>query len=152
DLVKMVKDPDPTVNWAAIDALGQIGPDAEPAVPILVEALKEESTRGAAIDALGQIGGKARAAVPALEKVLTGEEVWLRWAPAWTLVRTGGPGLKTGGRYLMETDTRDPEWNWTDAHNIPMAPASRAALPVMLDAVRDPVVRELASYIAVEMS
>jgi HEAT repeat protein len=33
-----------------------------------------------------------------------------------------------------------------------MAPTAREALPVMLDAVRDPAVRELASYICVEMS
>src|SRR5262245_6987069 len=152
DLVKAVKDPDPTVSWAAIDALGQIGPDAEPAVPTLVEALKDGSTRGAAVNALGQIGGKARDAVPALEQVLQGEDVSVRWATASALVRIGGPGLKTGVRYLLETATRDRERNWTDAHNILMAPTSREALPVMLDAVRDPVVRELASYICVEMS
>jgi HEAT repeat protein len=152
DLVKAVKDPDPTVSWAAIDALGQIGPDAGPAVPTLVEALKDESNRGAAVDALGQIGGKARDAVGALENVLKGEDVSLRWATATVLVRIGGPGLKTGVRYLLETATRNPERNWTDAHNILMAPTSREALPVMLDAVRDPAVRELASYVCVEMS
>jgi HEAT repeat protein len=151
-LVRAVKDPDPTVSWAAIDALGQIGLDAAAAVPTLVEALKDESTRGAAVDALGQIGGKARDAIPALEKVLQGEDVSLRWATASTLVRISGPGLKTGVRYLLETATREHERNWTDAHNILMAPTSREALPVMLDAVRDPVVRELASYICVEMS
>jgi HEAT repeat protein len=152
DLIRAVKDPDPTVSWAAIDALGQIGPDAEPAVPTLVEVLKDESTRGAAINALGQIGGKARDAVPALEKLLQGEDVSVRWATASALVRIGGPGVKTGVRYLLETATRNRERNWTDAHNILMAPTSREALPVMLDAVRDPVVRELASYVCVEMS
>src|SRR5207253_2158192 len=103
DLVKAVKDADPTVSWAAIDALGQIGRDAEPAVPTLVEALKDASTRGAAIDALGQIRDKARDAVGALEKLLHGEDVSVHWATAAALVRIGGPEVKTGVRYLLET-------------------------------------------------
>jgi HEAT repeat protein len=152
DLVQTVKDPDPTVSWAAIDALGQIGPDAAPAVPSLVEALRDRGTRGAAVDALGQVGGKARDAVPALEQVLRGEDVPGRWAAASALVRIGGPGVKAGVRYMLETATRERERNWTDATNVLMAPTSRAAVPVLLDAVRDPAVRQLASDIAAEVS
>jgi len=151
-LVKAVKDSDPTVSWAAIDALGQIGPDAEPAVPALVEALKDASTRGAAVDALGQIGGKARAAIPALEEVLKGDDVSVRWAAAAALVRIGGAGVKAGVRYLLETASRQKERNWTDANNILMAPSAREALPAMLDAVRDPAVRQLASDTAADVS
>jgi HEAT repeat protein len=152
DLVKSVGDSDPTVSWAVIDALGLIGPDAEPAVPALVEALKEASTRGAAIDALGQIGRKARAAAGALEKVLEGDDPGVRWAAASALVRIGGPGAKAGVRYLLETATREKERNWTDANNILMSPAAREALPALLDAVRDPAVRQLASGTALDVS
>jgi HEAT repeat protein len=152
ELVKLVMDSDPIVTWAAIDALGQVGSGAESAVPTLVEALKDGSTRGAAVDALGQIGGKARDAIPALEKLLKGEDVSIRWAAASSLVRIGGPGVKAGVRYLLETATRDHERNGTDANNILMAPTSREALPVLLDAVRDPAVRELATQIACEVS
>jgi HEAT repeat protein len=152
ELVKAVTDPDPTVSWAAIDALGQIGPDAEPAVPALVEALGDAGTRGAAVDALGQIGGKARDAVPPLERLLKGDDVSVRWAAAVALVHVGGPGIKPGVRYLVETATRQRERNWTDAGNILMAPTARAALPAVLDAVRDPTVREFASETAVEVS
>src|SRR5262249_48219681 len=118
DLVKAMKDTDPTVSWAAIDALGQIGPDAAAAVPALIEALKEASTRGAAVDALGQLGSKARDAVPALEKVLKGDDVSIRWATASALVRIGGPGVKAGTRYLLETASQHYERNWSDANNI----------------------------------
>ena len=63
-----------------------------------------------------------------------------------------GPGVRSGVRYLLETATRTYERNGTDANNILMAPTSREALPVLLDAVRDPAVRQLASQIACEMS
>jgi HEAT repeat protein len=152
DLVKAAGDSEPAVSWAAIDALGQIGPDAEEAVPSLAEALKDPTTRGAAVDALGQIGRKARPAVSALEKVLQGDDGSVRWAAASALARIGGPGVKAGVRYLLETATRERERNWTDAENILMAPAAREALPAVLDAVRDPAIRQLASETAVEVS
>jgi HEAT repeat protein len=151
-LLKALKDPDVAVSWAAIDALGQIGPGAAAAVPGLVEALNDAGTRGAAADALGQIGREARAAVPALEKVLKGDDGSVRWAAASALVRIGGPGLKTGVRYLLDTATRDRERNWTDAYNILMGPAAREALPALLDVVRDPAVREIAWETAVDSS
>jgi HEAT repeat protein len=151
-LVKAMGDSDPAVSWAAMDALGQIGPDAEPAVPGLVGALKEPATRGAAVDALGQIGRKAQPAIVALEKVLKGDDAALRWAAASALVRIGGSGVKAGTRYLLETASRNYERNWSDANNILQSPASREALPVMLDAVRDPAIRQIASVTALELS
>ena len=151
-LIKMLKDSDPAVTWAAIDALGQIGPAAEAAVPGLIEALADTSTRGAAVDALGQIGRSARQAIAALEKIVKGDDVSARWAAASALVRIGGPGLKTGVRYLLETATLNRERNWTDAYNILMAPTAREALPALLDAVRDPAIREIAWETAVDSS
>jgi hypothetical protein len=68
------------------------------------------------------------------------------------LVRIGGPGLKAPVRYLLETATAHRERNWTDASNILMAPTARAALPAVLDAVRDAAVRELAVESSVEVS
>jgi HEAT repeat protein len=146
------KDADPTVSWAALDALGQIGPAAATAVPTLVAALDDAGTRGAAIDALGQIGAKARAAAPALDKILAAGDASARWAAACALVRIGGPEMKEAVRYLLVAATANRERNWTDASNILMAPTARAALPAVLDAVRDPTVRALAVESAVEVS
>src|SRR5262249_60058909 len=140
------------VTWAAIDALGQIGPDAESAVSALVDALKDAGRRGAAVDALGQIGRKAESAIPALEKVLTGDDVSVRWAAASSLVRIGGPGVKTGVLYLLETATRNRERNWTDVTHIFTAPTGRQSLPQLIDAVRNPMLRDLATEMASEAS
>jgi HEAT repeat protein len=58
------------VRWMTVDALGEIGPAASAAVPLLIDALKEEGLRDRAAQALGRIGPGARAAVPALTAVL----------------------------------------------------------------------------------
>jgi HEAT repeat protein len=146
-LVETAKDADPTVRWAAIDALGQIGPEADKAVPTLVEALADGGTRGAAIDALGQIGRKAQTAIPALERVLKGDDVAARWPAAAALVRIGGPGVKAGVRFFVEAAGRDRGKAMVDAGHILMAPTAREALPELLDAVREPGLRDPASEI-----
>jgi HEAT repeat protein len=144
DLVKAAKDADPAVSWASIDALGQVGPDAEAAVPTLIEALKEAGTRGAAVDALGQIGPKAQAAVPALEDVLKGDDVPVRWAAAAALVRVGGSGARAGVRYFLKTADPNGGKELYDAENILVGPAAKEARREMIDAVRDPALRDTA--------
>jgi HEAT repeat protein len=151
-LIDAARDADPTVSWAALDALGQIGPAAASAVPDLVAALDDAGTRAAALDTLGQIGARARGAAPALDKILKGGDPAARWAAACALVRIGGPEMKGAVRHLLETATANRERNWTDASNILMAPTARAALPAVLDAVRDSAVRALAVESAVEVS
>jgi HEAT repeat protein len=149
-LVKAAND-DPTVRWAAIDALGQIGPGAEAAVPTLIEALKDASMRGAAIDALGQIGRKAQAASPALEGLLTADQVNIRWPAAASLVRIGGPGARAGVRFLLSPGSI-PGRSRYDATHILTAPSAREALPELIEAVRDPALRDAATEIAGNVS
>jgi HEAT repeat protein len=146
-LIVAVKDSDPTVRWAAIDALGQVGSGTDQVVAALVEALKDASTRGAAVDALGQLGCSARSAIPALEKVLGGDDTAARWPAAAVLVRIGGPGTKAGLRYLLEAARRDRGKSLFDANQILLAPTARGALPELIDGVRDPAVRDIATEI-----
>jgi HEAT repeat protein len=146
-LVKAVKDSDPAVSWAAVDALGQIGPDAEEAVPALIEALKEASTRGAAADTLGQIGRKAQAAVPALEQALKGDDVTVRWAAAVALVRIGGAGARPGVRFLLKPDGV-PGRSVSDASQILTAPATWETLPELIEAAREPSLRDASAQIS----
>jgi HEAT repeat protein len=150
-LMNAGKDPDPTVSWAAIDALGQIGPDAEAAVPSLIEALKDASTRGAAVDALGQLGRKAQSASPGLEPLLQGDEVNLRWPAAASLVRIGGPGGRAGVQFLLKSGTV-PGRSRNDATQILTAPSAKDALPELIDAVREPALRDAAAEIAGNVS
>ncbi len=65
-------DADPTVRRQAARALGQMGPEAEPAVAELTKALEDAApeVREAAVQALGKIGPAAAPAIPALIKAL----------------------------------------------------------------------------------
>ena len=63
DLIEAVSDSRPDVRWRAVWALGQIGPDAAPAVPVLRAALSDADLRWRAAEALGGIGPPAAAAV-----------------------------------------------------------------------------------------
>jgi HEAT repeat protein len=151
DLVRAVTDPDPGVRWAAIDALGQVGAKAAAAVPVLVEALKSGDTRPAAIDALGLIGPKAQTAVPDLERLLKGEGA-VRWATAAALVRVGGPGARSGVRYFLQTANPNGGKELYDAENLLVAPAAREARREMIDAVREPALRDTAVRILKDKS
>jgi HEAT repeat protein len=146
-LVKTAQDADAGVRWAALDALGQIGPAAEAAVPALRSALQDARVRGAAVDALGLIGRKAVPAVPALERLLTGDDAGVRWAAAAALLRVGGPGARAGVRYLLEKANPDGGKELYDAENLLVAPAAGDALRELLEAVRDPGVRDTAARV-----
>jgi HEAT repeat protein len=56
------------VRTKAIEALGNIGAKAKPAVPVLIEALKDANVRTEAAEALGNIGPDAKDAIPALQE------------------------------------------------------------------------------------
>lgn len=57
---------------AGVEVLGEIGPEAKAAVPVLIAALdsKQAGERLAAADALGEIGPEAKSAIPRLAKSL----------------------------------------------------------------------------------
>lgn len=62
---------DPSVWENAIDALGRLGPEATPAVPLLVRHLETSTGLGKrAAMALAKIGPSARDALPALRKAM----------------------------------------------------------------------------------
>ena len=77
-LVKTLDDPE--VRWWAIDALGGIGPEAVPALPDLVAALRDPSSnvRWRATLALAAIGPGARGAGPALAEAARDDQEHVR--------------------------------------------------------------------------
>ena len=90
-LIAALKDADPQAREAAAQALGRLGPAAEPAVEPLVAAFSDDDLylRGAAAVALGKIGS---AAVPALVKALADPSAEVRWSAAIALGRVGPAG------------------------------------------------------------
>ncbi len=60
-------DPTALVRTKAIESLGNIGAKAKPAVPVLIDALKDANVRTEAAEALGNIGPDAKDAIPALK-------------------------------------------------------------------------------------
>jgi outer membrane protein assembly factor BamB len=90
DLARSLSDPIPGVRWAACEALGSIGPAAQPAVPQLIKALQDEFlyVRMFAASALGSIGPKAESAREALKVAATDPS--LRNEAEWALNRIAG--------------------------------------------------------------
>lgn len=67
----LTKDTDAGVRSAAAKALGQISPDAEKTVPLLVDALgdKAMAVKLSVMDALAAYGQQAKAALPKLREI-----------------------------------------------------------------------------------
>jgi len=103
-----------------------------------------------AVDALGQIGRRAEAAVPDLQALLTGDQVNIRWPAAASLVRIGGSAAKAGVQFLLRPSV--PGRSRYDATHILTAPTAREALPELIEAAGDPVLRNAAAEVAENVS
>jgi len=79
------------VRANAAEALGSIGPDAQTAIPTLLELLQDSQAdvRKAAADALGNLGPASKEAVPALTALLSDKESAVRGPAARALGRIG---------------------------------------------------------------
>lgn len=91
----------PSERRQAADALVVLGADARPAVPALIEALKDEDegVRLRAARALGVIGPEARAALPALNEALLDRSSQVMWE-AVNAVRLISPPAAGGAELL----------------------------------------------------
>jgi HEAT repeat protein len=84
---------DDRCSLASVVALGQIGPAAKPAIPVLIGELSLANDHGfheAAAAALAGIGPEAREALPALASALECDEFEVRIAAANAIRRIGG--------------------------------------------------------------
>src|SRR5262245_45528723 len=75
-----IKRKDGRYDERVIWTLGEMGSDAKPAVPLLIEALGDDTARFTAIAALGDIGPDAAAAVPKIMDTFLNESHDLRFA------------------------------------------------------------------------
>jgi hypothetical protein len=74
-----LKDPNSTRRKGAAQALKELGPNAEGAVPALIDALADKENVFEVVEALGAIGPKAVKAVPALLILLESRKGGIRW-------------------------------------------------------------------------
>lgn len=90
ELRRLLRDGDCQTRLQALRSLEELGPDAAPAVPELVDVLEEEvhaTMVPEASNTLGKLGPAARSAVPRLvELQRTGDPKWRRWGAAWALL------------------------------------------------------------------
>src|SRR5437764_8981743 len=79
-LVEELKRTDAGARKRAIDALAEIGPDAEASVPMLIAMLRDrdESIRRRTITALGKIGPRAQTSIPILIDTLNVQDAKIR--------------------------------------------------------------------------
>ena len=94
-LIRELQDTDSDVRSIAAVALGEIGPEAEDAVPILIKLLQDQDAEGFvranAATALGKIGEGASKAVPALINALRDQDKYVRKDAAEALEKIGTP-------------------------------------------------------------
>jgi HEAT repeat protein len=124
-----LKDKNPAARQEAARALGTIG---QPAVPALIERLKDPDSdiRIAAADAIGRVGSDAREALPALDKAMKDPEPLVRQHAAYALTVVPSPNDQSVLPTLIDAlQDRDPEVR----RQVPMAlarfgPAGKSAL------------------------
>ena len=160
ELTRALDDSRPEVQVAAAEALGELGPNrVGAAVPALVRQLghRDANVRKASAAALGRLASSARGAVPELLSLLDDPEADVRVeaATALGLVGASEPEIlvQGGGRAEQKIVTGLVKMFETDRlHHSSHAAAgalgelrARAAVPVLIRAVRDPLRRHPAA-------
>jgi HEAT repeat protein len=136
-LISALKENDPNERKEATEGLGNIGYDR--AVPALIAALLNETTRDEAAEVLVRIG---KPAVPALIAVLKGRDVGSRFCAAAALVRIGQPALAMLITALGESGSvASVVINLGEAETL--IDIGRTAVPALIAALKDgdPMVR-----------
>ena len=100
-LVKLLKDPDPSVKLRAMEAMHELGEDA---VGPLVECLGDANTAYWACLVVGELGPKAKAAVPALTKLLEHAAPDVRAEAILSLAAIGPDSEPAAGKLTQALD------------------------------------------------
>jgi HEAT repeat protein len=97
--MNLLNDKDEEIRWEAVAALGEMGHEAKPAVPALIELLKNQDRRKVAAWALGKIGPAAKTAVPTLTTLLKDKRIR---SEAATALGEIGPSARSAVPALIE--------------------------------------------------
>ena len=149
ELQGKLNDEDEATRLNAAYALGNIG---EPAIPTLIEALRQESksawnrnidrgdfTNPSQLDVIYGLAAVGESAVPALAEVLGDDTNW--WARAGAAAALGCMGEPARGAVpaLIEALKDDSEWVRRNAADTlgNIGPLARSAVPALIEALRD---------------
>jgi len=145
-----------TVRERIYRAIGEIGPPARPALPLLMDAVERDPVGAAvaAVDAMGRIGPDAGRAVPLLMEHLETGNPDLRLAATRALGRMG-PSAAAAAPVLMR---------WTSEGGVPHELQARAvealggmpeeavvSIPTLTDLLRSPVAMEVRAAAALAL-
>jgi len=136
NLIDDLRSPDAAAVDRAVRQLVEMG---EPAVPALIEALKdpEARVRNAAASALWGLGPKARSAVPTLAAALADSDDGVRLGAVMAL-ESVGPDAAAAVPALSRA-VRDRDGNvrlWAAKALAKIGPPARSALPALNEAAR----------------
>jgi HEAT repeat protein len=136
DLVKQLRDKEPEIRVAAVEAIAKLDPDV--AVPVLVNvlAMPDEELRLHAALALGAIG---KAAVPQLTKALGHEHETVRFYAVWALGLVGPAAKDATPAVIKALRDEDEEVRYKAAFALArIAPDSTDAIAALIGALQDP--------------
>ncbi len=133
DIIKILKDENTTFRKRAIEALGRLGPEAKEAVPVLIQALKDNEIRSYAADTLGKIGSEAREAVPTLIKLLNNKD--MRYTIPNVLGKIGATSVPALIQALKDEDARVRSGAAFALTNI--GAEAIEAIPALIEALKD---------------
>ncbi len=139
-LVHSLAAPDAATRWRAAEALGNLGAEAQPAVPALTGVLRDRSpdVRWRAAEALGKIGADAVSSVPSVAALLDDTDDLVRGEAAKALGRFGSaagpavPALSSGLRHPEVAFRREVAKALAK-----IGPAAQGAVPALTAALAD---------------
>jgi len=108
-LMTLLDEPSPHLKQRAVEALGLVGPAAEPAVPAIINNLQGDNfeVRQRAADALGWIGQRPDLTIPALITSLNDSDVGVSYYAAESLGRFGSRATNAIPALLSNVAARD---------------------------------------------
>jgi HEAT repeat protein len=141
DLVKQLKDKDPDVRRKAAKDLAAAGPDAKPALPMLVNAVTKDNdlfVRRFSAQAIGAIGEDAKAAIPTLKGIVKdpNEKKEVQEAAIAALGKIGKGSVEFLGTVVKDAD-QDIALRRGAADALgAMGPDAKAAIPTLTEALK----------------
>ncbi len=143
-LKSVLQHKDPEVRMQALAALGEIGSAAQPLVPDIIAALKNDEAGGvryAAAFALGRIGTTPEATA-ALQQTLKQDDAFLQMVSAWAIARNNPndqAAVERAVDLILKAFKSDDVYLRRGAARIAVdfdAPVEKVA-PLLVDALRD---------------